>query len=92
MQTFLDGSDQGVIYFSLGSNIKSKDLSPQLQNTIIETFSELPYRILWKFEEEDLPNKPENVKIVKWLPQQDILSMEIVVLFLLYHFIVYSIR
>lgn len=34
----------------------------------------LPHAVLWKFEADDLPDKPENVKIAKWLPQQDILS------------------
>lgn len=74
MQEFLDSGKDGVIYFSLGSNIKSKDLTIQLRKTIMETFSELPYKVLWKFEEDDLPDKPDNVKISKWLPQQDVLG------------------
>lgn len=41
---------------------------------LTETFTELPYTILWKFEEEDLPGKPENVIMSKWFPQQDVLS------------------
>lgn len=39
----------------------------------METLSALPYKVLWKFE-ADLPEKPLNVKISKWIPQQDVLS------------------
>lgn len=63
-----------MIYFSLGSNIKSKFLDVSKRKIINEVFSELPYDILWKFEDEELEGKPPNVKISKWLPQQDVLG------------------
>ncbi|KAJ8930790.1 hypothetical protein NQ314_016367 [Rhamnusium bicolor] len=40
---------------------------------MIETFKDLPYKVLWKFDVTHIPDVPENVKIVEWLPQQDIL-------------------
>lgn len=40
----------------------------------METFKELKYTVLWKYEHDDLPDKPKNVIIRKWLPQQDILG------------------
>lgn len=55
--------------------MKSTDLSPTLKQVISETFSELPYKVLWKFDEEELVKKSDNVKIVKWIPQQDVLSI-----------------
>lgn len=48
----------------------------------MEVFSELPYKVLWKFEDEDLPNKPENIKIRKWIPQQDVLGHPNIKLFI----------
>jgi glucuronosyltransferase len=39
-----------------------------------EAYSELPQKILWKWESDILPSQPPNVKIEKWLPQQDILG------------------
>jgi len=72
LQKLLNSASQGFIYFSLGSNVKSEDLSETTQKILLETFAELPYLVLWKFEREDLPNKPENVFISKWFPQQDI--------------------
>ncbi|KAF2901095.1 hypothetical protein ILUMI_05090 [Ignelater luminosus] len=72
LQQHLDNATQGFIYFSLGSNVKSKDLPDNLKTVFLESFSELPYKVLWKFELEDLPGKPDNVIISKWFPQQDV--------------------
>lgn len=71
---FLDNSKEGVVYFSLGSNVKSINIPENVRTILIDTFAELPYKVLWKFENESLPNLPENVIIKKWLPQQDILG------------------
>ena len=40
----------------------------------LEAFTELPQKILWKWESDSLPGQPLNVKTEKWLPQQDILG------------------
>uniref|UniRef100_A0A1Y1JR85 UDP-glycosyltransferase n=1 Tax=Photinus pyralis TaxID=7054 RepID=A0A1Y1JR85_PHOPY len=73
LQSYLDNATEGFVYFSLGSNVKSADIDLQLRNTLLAAFAELPYRVLWKFENEDLPGRPPNVYISKWFPQQDIL-------------------
>lgn len=39
-------------------------------------------KVIWKFENESLPNVPENVLIRKWLPQTDILAHPNIVLFI----------
>jgi hypothetical protein len=44
------------------------------RSAFIEVFSELPQKIIWKWESDRLPGQPENVKIGTWLPQQDILG------------------
>lgn len=82
MKTFLDNATQGVIYFSLGSNVKSIYLPEDKKNVLIRTFSKLPYKVLWKFEDNQLEGKPENVKINKWLPQQDVLRHPNIKLFI----------
>ncbi|KAF2906126.1 hypothetical protein ILUMI_00042, partial [Ignelater luminosus] len=74
LQLQLDNAKNGFIYFSLGSNIKSKRLPESTRKIFLETLAELPYTVLWKFEEENLPGKPDNVIISKWFPQQDILG------------------
>lgn len=69
----MDEAKQGCIYVSLGSNVKSIELSQRLQKSIQDALGEVPYKVLWKFE-SDNASMPKNVKIAKWLPQQKILS------------------
>lgn len=71
-----------MIYFSLGSNVKSIYLTEDQQQVLIKTFAKLPYKVLWKFEDEQLVGKPQNVKIYKWLPQQDVLRHPNIKLFI----------
>ncbi|KAJ8954678.1 hypothetical protein NQ318_011370 [Aromia moschata] len=82
LQVFLDSAKEGVIYMSLGSNIKSKDLPPECKTAILNTFSKLKLKVLWKWEDDVMPGQPTNVKIGKWLPQQDILAHPNVKLFI----------
>ncbi|XP_046482376.1 UDP-glycosyltransferase UGT5-like [Neodiprion pinetum] len=74
LQKILDNATQGFIYMSLGSNVKSNMLKEETRNEFIAAFSELPYKVIWKFEDEVLPKKPDNVIAMKWLPQQAILA------------------
>lgn len=73
LKKFIEGGEE-VVYFSLGTNVKCNLIGETLINTILEGFRELPFRVIWKFEDDELSGRPENVKIVKWLPQQDLLS------------------
>nr|CAD7437950.1 unnamed protein product [Timema bartmani] len=75
LKTFLDGAKNGAILFALGTNVRSDQLPPETRKSLLDAFSELPQRILWKFETEDLPGKPDNVMISKWLPQSDVLEL-----------------
>ncbi|XP_061392909.1 UDP-glucosyltransferase 2-like [Musca vetustissima] len=80
---FLSNSTQDVIYFSMGSNIRSEHFPEPIRKVILQTFSQLPYKILWKFENPSLmANKPPNVFINKWFPQGDILQHPKVKLFI----------
>lgn len=74
LKTYLDAAKEGFIYVSFGSNVKSKDLEDHVLDVLLEVMGKLPFKILWKYEAEDLPKKPKNVMIVQWAPQQDILS------------------
>lgn len=73
LQKYLDESKEGVIYFSLGGNVNGKDLPRPQREAILRVFSKLKQRVLWKFEEE-LDDKPANVEVKKWFPQQAILG------------------
>lgn len=74
IQTFLDEAKEGAIYFSLGSNVQSKDMPADKLKMFLEVFATMKQRILWKFEDERIQNLPKNVMIKAWLPQSDILA------------------
>ena len=72
----MDDAKDGFIFFSLGSNLHSDALPLDKRQAILDAFSELRQRVLWKFESDSLEGLPANVKIGKWLPQSDILGMK----------------
>ncbi|PSN43365.1 hypothetical protein C0J52_23089 [Blattella germanica] len=75
LQEFMDGAVEGVIYFSLGTNVRSDSMSDTKRQMFLDAFSELKhFRVLWKWEGDEIPGLPENVQIRKWLPQQDVLA------------------
>jgi UDP:flavonoid glycosyltransferase YjiC (YdhE family) len=75
MQEFLDGAKDGVIYFSMGSILKAKDMDVEKVRAFADAFAELPQRVVWKWEAETMPGgQPKNVKTGAYLPQQAILG------------------
>ncbi|VEN52514.1 unnamed protein product [Callosobruchus maculatus] len=73
LDEFLNRSVEGVVYFSLGSNVKSAFLGQDKFQAIAQALGELPYKVLWKYESDHIPDTPKNIKFVKWSPQQDVL-------------------
>lgn len=83
LQDFLDKSNNGVIYFSLGAAIKLVDfLSPDQVQIFKSVFNKLPYNVLWKFENDTMESKPENIFVSKWLNQSVVLDHPNVKLFI----------
>ncbi|XP_044750032.1 UDP-glycosyltransferase UGT5-like isoform X4 [Coccinella septempunctata] len=74
IEKFINESTHGVIYFSLGSMIKGHTFPQEKREAFLKAFARLPQRVLWKWENETMPGKPDNVMIQKWMPQFDILS------------------
>lgn len=68
LQKYLDGSKNGAIYLSLGSNVKASKLSPKYIKTFLRVFESLDMNVIWKWETNEMENKPENVMLSKWLP------------------------
>ncbi|KAJ8928775.1 hypothetical protein NQ314_018633 [Rhamnusium bicolor] len=44
------------------------------KEAILKAFGKLKQKVLWKWDEDDIPEKPANIKLGKWFPQQDILA------------------
>ncbi|XP_044267212.1 UDP-glycosyltransferase UGT5-like [Tribolium madens] len=74
LQKFLDDSKNGVILFSMGSIVQSAQFPAEKRKALITTFSKLKENVLWKWEEDDFAGLPKNVKVMKWLPQSDVLA------------------
>ncbi|KAL4706370.1 hypothetical protein ACJJTC_018469 [Scirpophaga incertulas] len=73
LKQILDSAKTGLIYFSLGSNLKSKDMPDDLKRSMLNMFSGFQQTVLWKFEEK-LSDLPRNVHVVQWAPQTSVLA------------------
>ncbi|KAJ3650296.1 hypothetical protein Zmor_021993 [Zophobas morio] len=74
LQTFLDSAPEGVIFFSLGTQKSSSSLSKEVLTNILKGLGRIAQTVLWKYEASDLVDIPKNIKIVKWVPQADVLA------------------
>ncbi|ETN65288.1 UDP-glucuronosyltransferase 2C1 [Anopheles darlingi] len=84
IRKWIEGADHGVIFFSLGTNLLSSSMPPEKLDAILSTFRKLKQRIIWKWDSQDMPNKPDNVLLRDWLPQDDILAHPNVRLFIMH--------
>ncbi|KAK7081936.1 UDP-glucuronosyltransferase 2A1 [Halocaridina rubra] len=82
LKHFLDSSPVPVVFFSLGSSIRSEQLPDALRHALVTAFSRLPYRIVWKWEGAAINDLPANVLTRSWMPQQDLLGHQNVKAFL----------
>lgn len=82
LQTFLDGAQDGVIYISFGSFLRSSDMPKAKYEAMLNVFRKLKQRVLWKWESDKIPNLPSNVMVQKWMPQADILAHKNVKVFI----------
>ncbi|XP_068212432.1 UDP-glucosyltransferase 2-like [Palaemon carinicauda] len=74
LEEFAESSgDAGIILFSLGSIVRSRDIPHEYKVVFLKAFRKLSQKVIWKYEEDDL-DLPPNVIARKWLPQQDILG------------------
>ena len=76
MEKFVQGSgDAGFIIVSFGSILKGADIPEHVGRMFLSAFARLPQRVIWKWEDSTkLLTIPPNVKLLKWLPQQDLLG------------------
>lgn len=83
MEDFLAKGKKGSVLMSLGTNIRSDELGEEKIKMVLEAFRQIPdYNFLWKFETSELiTDLPPNVKVSAWVPQNDILALPTVKLF-----------
>ncbi|XP_058451969.1 UDP-glucosyltransferase 2-like isoform X4 [Malaya genurostris] len=81
LQKYLDKSQHGVIYFSLGTLIRCSSIYPENLKLFVDAFKSLKYDVLWKCDRELEFNDTSNIRMAQWLPQQDLLAHPNVKLF-----------
>uniref|UniRef100_A0A6P7GEE6 UDP-glucuronosyltransferase n=1 Tax=Diabrotica virgifera virgifera TaxID=50390 RepID=A0A6P7GEE6_DIAVI len=74
LQDYIDSAHEGVILFSFGSFVNPSQLSPRVKQAFVKALGKLKQKVLWKSDEDSFLGKPNNIKLSKWLPQEDILA------------------
>lgn len=74
IKQFLDDASEGALLFSWGSMVKASTLPKEKLQAVLKVIGNIPRKVIWKWEMDDLPGKPKNVMIKKWLPQFDVMS------------------
>ncbi|KAM9550271.1 UDP-glucuronosyltransferase 1A1-like isoform 3-T3 [Guaruba guarouba] len=64
--------EHGIIVFSLGSMVSEIPLKKA--KVIADALGTVPQTVLWRYTGKVPPNMPKNIKLVKWLPQNDLLA------------------
>ncbi|CAH2098392.1 unnamed protein product [Euphydryas editha] len=82
LKSYLDSSKNGVIYISFGTNVKPSIFPAETLKIFTDVFSKLPYDVLMKWDNDELPGRSKNVRISKWFPQSDMLRHPKIKLFI----------
>ncbi|XP_039511704.1 UDP-glucuronosyltransferase 1A5-like isoform X5 [Pimephales promelas] len=73
LEEFANGSgEHGFVVFTLGSMVSQ--LPEAKAREFFEAFRQIPQRVLWRYTGPVPENAPKNVKLMKWLPQNDLLG------------------
>ena len=80
LESFLQSSSEPAILASFGSIF---DFFPDaIAQELCDAFSQLKYQVIWKLKNESHCTNVKNVKIMDWIPQNDLLAHERVHLFI----------
>jgi glucuronosyltransferase len=74
LKQVVEEARDGVILFSLGTNIRSEKLNGHMQNALLKAFRDLSQIVIWKYDGE-INDLPKNAILKKWIPQNDILGL-----------------
>ncbi|XP_069716780.1 UDP-glucuronosyltransferase 1A1-like isoform X5 [Phaenicophaeus curvirostris] len=64
--------EHGIVVFSLGSMVS--EIPMKKAEEIADALGSVPQTVLWRYTGEVPHNLPKNVKLLKWLPQNDLLA------------------
>ncbi|XP_050501766.1 UDP-glycosyltransferase UGT5-like [Diabrotica virgifera virgifera] len=73
LKIFMDKAKEGVVYFSLGTNVDPTNMKPEQLRDILNSLGKIKQKVLWKYG-GNVTNLPKNVQLGKWFPQSDLLA------------------
>ncbi|KAK1788666.1 hypothetical protein P4O66_002487 [Electrophorus voltai] len=73
LETFVNGSgEHGFVIFTLGSMVS--ELPEVKAGQFLEAFRHIPQKVVWRYTGALPKDVPKNVKLMNWLPQNDLLA------------------
>ncbi|XP_026232229.1 UDP-glucuronosyltransferase-like [Anabas testudineus] len=73
LEEFVNGSgEDGFIIFTLGSMVSN--MPDEKAKQFFDAFKQIPQRVLWRYTGVPPKDLPKNIRLLKWLPQNDLLS------------------
>lgn len=73
LEEFVNGSgDDGFIVFSMGSVVST--MPAKKAEHFLDAFRQIPQRVVWRYTGALPGDIPKNVRVIKWLPQNDLLA------------------
>ena len=74
LRNFVDSAKDGFILLSLGSYVS--EIPPAMLTKFMELIKAVPQKVVWKYKDVAIKNPPANLKLIPWLPQNDLLGHE----------------
>ncbi|XP_051809456.1 UDP-glucuronosyltransferase-like isoform X1 [Acanthochromis polyacanthus] len=71
LESWVSG-EHGFIVFTLGSMVS--DLPESITAVFLEAFRQIPQKVVWRYTGKVPGKLPENVRLMKWVPQNELLA------------------